>query len=1206
MRIHELFEKDVTRDIPPVVYFHERDPDKLRSEVDEYIVTGGFSHGDPRARRVPHGIHEAYVGLLRAIGHELDRSGGPDLPASWISGFYGSGKSIFAKLLGMALDGAVLDDGRPLADALLARDDSPRRQELVDAWRALRAKINPIAVVFDIGAVARDDEQIHSAALRQLQTRLGYCPKSDLVASWELRLEVDGHWQQFLATAQQTLAKPWREAMTEELAEDHFSQVLHRLFPDKYPGPMEWIDSHAGHGGGAGTSPAETTDAIATMVEHRAPGKTLFLVVDEVSQYVHQNDTRILRLQSFVSELGKRLRGGAWLFATGQQKLEDAADADTIGKLKDRFPPAMRVHLATTNICDVVHKRLLKKKPAAEPQLRELFETHRADLKLHGYGCAEITEQEFVEVYPMLPGHVDLLMQITSSLRTRSTRARGDDYAIRGLLQLLGELFRSQNLAAREVGELITLDAIYEVQHTALDPDVQTALARIFSHPDFVDDELACRAAKAVALLELIQEQTPTTAELVASCLYSRLGLGNQLRAVTEALERLRAANLVGYSEQQGYKIQSSAGQEWERERRDVPVTPDARSELVRDALKELMGRPDRPRLKGVAFPWAALYSDGRSLADDRVLDPRTGAAAVVDFRFLTAAQDRAPGTWVPKSDQEPCRDRLVWVVGDPGAITALARDLYQSRHMVQRYQGRRDALPREKQRVLIEEQSNLETLARRMAAAVEQAFFDGALYFRGESRRPADLGGAFATALTEAGNRWLPELFPHFSEIAVTDTELGQLLERDLSGPSTKFMEGGLGILALDAGRYVATCSGQVPSRLLEHIEAGGTSGSTLLTQFRRPPYGYSEDVIRACLAGLLRAAKIRIHTESGEELTSIRDPGVRDVFRRVKEGLGRADILPARTGDLTARDRVAICQLFEDRLGVAVERENDAIADAVFAHLAAQRKRLTEVETRFRALPGRPELPAALARFAAALEDCTRGRQVEPIVLAVKRHLDALRDGLEQLAILHTDLTDEAVQRVRAAAEVRDHQLTQLRELGELGELEAPARLLADQLAGERPWLGVDSLDDTVEAIRARYTEVRRALVTRQSELVEAARARVQRRDGFATLDADAAHQVLRPLNEVLDGADEHAVAPPLRYLKDTFPPRLADAEERAHAILDEEISKSDETAVVTFRPRLRGREVSSPEDLEALLAELRDRITELLKSNKRIRIQ
>ncbi|MGH7272376.1 MAG: BREX system P-loop protein BrxC, partial [Polyangiaceae bacterium] len=204
MKIRDLFVADVTRHIPPVVYFHEQSPAKLEAEVAEYIVTGGYPEGDPRARRVKSGIHEQYVHLLRGISQELNKKGGPELPASWISGFYGSGKSSFAKLLGLALDGLVLPGGTPLSTALLEQDDSPRRQELISAWEELTERVNPLAVVFYIGAVARDGEHIHSAVLRRVQHRLGYCSKDGHVADYELRLERDGEWGRFVAVAEKT------------------------------------------------------------------------------------------------------------------------------------------------------------------------------------------------------------------------------------------------------------------------------------------------------------------------------------------------------------------------------------------------------------------------------------------------------------------------------------------------------------------------------------------------------------------------------------------------------------------------------------------------------------------------------------------------------------------------------------------------------------------------------------------------------------------------------------------------------------------------------------------------------------------------------------------------------------------------------------------------------------------------------------------
>jgi hypothetical protein len=1203
MPIRELFDADVTRDIPPVVYFHEQGPARLATEVSEYIITGGYPETDPRSRRVRSGIHEEFVHLLRGLHQELLKKGGPELPASWISGFYGSGKSSFAKLLGLSLDGVALPDGTSLATALLRRDDSPKAQELVDAWNTLRARINPMAVVFDIGGVARDNEHIHSAALRQVQARLGYCGKSNLVAEHELKLERDGEWTAFLAAAQKTLERPWPEAKEEEQAEDHFSHVLHVLHPERYRDPTSWIDSRAGSRTGAGTSVREVVDAIDAMLSIRAEGKTLFLVVDEVSQYVHQDEGRMLKLQTFVSELGQKLKGLVWLFATGQQKLEDQSEANNIGKLKDRFPSSLRVHLATTNIRDVVHKRLLKKKKDKEPLLREFFQKHRGDLKLYGYACEDITEEDFLEVYPMLPGHVDLLARITTSLRTRSSRVQGDDHAIRGLLQLLGELFREQHLADLPVGHLVTLDSIFEVQHSALDADVQATLARIFNHPDVREHPLALRVAKAVALLELIQEQLPTTPVLVAQCLYARLGDANPLGAVSEVLEKLRSANLLSYSEKHGYKIQSSAGQEWQREREDVGVTGEQISGIVRDKIKELLGMPERPRYKGRPFPYNAWYSDGQQLHDDRVQDPHDDSAVTLDFRFFTRKEERTSNTWVQKSDQDPLRDRLLWVVGEPGAISGIVREYARSSRMVERYDSRRESLTKDKQRLLIEEQTRLEELEGKVKAAVAEAFLDGALYFRGRAIRPSDVGSSFGAVIHGVATRVLPELYPHFTEIAVTEAELNQLLEPTLSGPSTKFLEGGLGILSMDAGRYVATCAGAEPSRLLQFVEAAGASGATLLAKFGKPPYGYPTDVVRACLAGLLRAGKIRIRPEQGPEITSFRDPGTRDLFRRERD-LRRADFFPAKDTAVTARDRIAICSFFKKHLDVDLERENEAIADAVDQQFPGQRERLRELEALFDRLPGRPPLPPALQKLGKALEDCRRSRQIEVIVLAVKKNLDALADGLEQLTLFQSELTEQTIQAVREASRVQDTELAQLQQAESLAGLEADAAALTQHLRAERSWREVGSLAPVLERLRERYVEARRALLNQQNAAVEAARGRVKTRPGFERLDADQVHRVLRPFAEALTDTTEKAIAPSLSELRDRFPARLARAEEEAHDRLDELLEEIKDP-VVKVEAHVRGREVASREQLRALFAELEERIGPHLDQGKRVRI-
>jgi hypothetical protein len=1208
MLVKDIFAEDITRNIAPVVYFHDQSPDQVAQEVSEYIITGGYAETDPSHQRVKNGIHEQFVKLLTSMASELSRAGGADLPAAWISGFYGSGKSSFAKLLGLALDGMVLPDGRSLSEALLARDDSARKQEFCDAWEQVRSQVNPLAVVFDIGAIARDDEHIHSAVKRELQARLDYCTISHYVADFELKLELDGEWDTFLQVAEETLGKPWNEAKHGQLAEDEFSAVMHAMKPNLYDDPMMWIDSRAGTETGIGTSVAETTKAIANMLKLRAPGKTLFVVVDEVSQYIHQNTNRMLKLQSFVSDLGQKLKGQVWLLATGQQALEDSDDESNIGKLKDRFPPKLRVHLAPTNIRDVVHKRLLKKNPTKEAELRSLFQQHRSDLKLYAYNCDSITIEDFLEVYPMLPGYVDLLMQITTNLRTQSTRAKGDDYAIRGLLQLLGELFREQKLGDEDLGALVTMEHIFEVQQSALDPDVQNTLARIFGHEEVIGDGMAQRVAKAIALLELIQEQEPTTPTLICQCLYDRLGAGNQLTNVEKALEKLRGFGLLSYSEKTGYKIQSSAGQEWAKERDTYTVSNDTISEIVSEKLKELLGGVDRPRYKSNTFRWSALYSDGRQRSDERLQVPNDLAVVTVDFRFLTNRDDRDSATWIQASSGENLKNRLIWVIGSLGDLDSQIRELARSRNMVSRYGQRVSNLSREKQRQLFDEQGRTDELETKVKEAVARAFVEGELYFQGRQIDKQEHGVGFASLLFSVGESIIGDLYHSYVDIPVTPTELKQLLEPSLSGPSPKFMKGQLGILDLDAGKYAPTCDGEVPTRIAKYVtDANGITGNILLSHFGGPPYGYAPDMVKACLAGMLRAEKIRIRPEQGAVITSVRDPGAQDMFTKERD-IRRAEILPPGKSDISARDRVKICNFFKACLQVELDRENDAIADAVFQQFPGLNTRLQDLERCYNKLPNYPDLPDALVKLRKALEKSTRSRQVQDTVLAVKKSLDDLRDGIQMLSIMEAELTDSAVEAVKRAVNVQTHQVKQLREAGNTTDVEEAIAALDAQLTLDRPWREIADLEPHLTAIEAHYQALRTELIDQQEKRADDIRQTVRQRQGFSELTTQQEDHVLRPVREAVAkySTSPDALYPSLLELRDTAMIVLNKASDEANSNFDNTLSDLTQEQIIPVPLDLRGREVSNPEEVEELVSELRQKLLAQFQDRNNIRIR
>ena len=87
--IKTLFAGDIHRRIEEVIKVDQTDVEILREEIDEYVVTDS--------------IRSHYTRIFEAYGEA------PNKPhegiAIWVSGFFGSGKSSFAKMLGLSVCG---------------------------------------------------------------------------------------------------------------------------------------------------------------------------------------------------------------------------------------------------------------------------------------------------------------------------------------------------------------------------------------------------------------------------------------------------------------------------------------------------------------------------------------------------------------------------------------------------------------------------------------------------------------------------------------------------------------------------------------------------------------------------------------------------------------------------------------------------------------------------------------------------------------------------------------------------------------------------------------------------------------------------------------------------------------------------------------------------------------------------------------------
>ena len=408
MEIRNLFDpsKDIYRTIEKVITYGAAQEQRLKAEISEYVVTDS--------------IEEQTEKLLSKMQAAME-AGGQNEVGVWVSGFYGSGKSSFTKYLGLAFDDRVTIDGQPFLKHLQDRLHKPQTKALLTTV----SKRFPAAVLLlDLAS-----EQVAGATLEVVSTVLYYkvlqwagYSRNLKVAAFERKLKKDGRYPEFEQLFQGTTGEPWIDYQNDELVVDSLlPDLAHQMYPEFFKTTQSFT-----------TTTSEfiylLDDRIKEIIDivREASGKEyIIFVIDEVGQYVGSNQNKILDLQGLAENLKNIGDGKAWIVGTAQQTLTEddpraALNSPELYKLKDRFP--IQVDLESSDIKEICYRRLLGKSPAGEKALDTLFAQHgqalRHNTKLEDakYYDAEFNRESFINLYPFLPAHFDILLHLLGAL----------------------------------------------------------------------------------------------------------------------------------------------------------------------------------------------------------------------------------------------------------------------------------------------------------------------------------------------------------------------------------------------------------------------------------------------------------------------------------------------------------------------------------------------------------------------------------------------------------------------------------------------------------------------------------------------------------------------------------------------------------------------------------------------------------------------
>src|ERR1700719_1536154 len=222
--IRTLFANDIHRRIEEVIKVDQTTDDILRDEINEYVVTDA--------------IRSHYTGIFDAY-RETPKKPHEGI-AIWVSGFFGSGKSSFAKMLGLSIENRSVA-GVPAGDRFAQRAGDNKLQVLL---KAINEQIPTHAVIFDVSTdrgIRSGNQSLTEIMYGLFLQSLGYAKDLDL-SELEIALEEKGELEGFEEEYRRLFDKEWStEKGKVAFALSEASRVLHSLHTATYPMADSWV-----------------------------------------------------------------------------------------------------------------------------------------------------------------------------------------------------------------------------------------------------------------------------------------------------------------------------------------------------------------------------------------------------------------------------------------------------------------------------------------------------------------------------------------------------------------------------------------------------------------------------------------------------------------------------------------------------------------------------------------------------------------------------------------------------------------------------------------------------------------------------------------------------------------------------------------------------------------------------------------------------
>jgi hypothetical protein len=990
--VREVIKRDIGVKIEGVVKVFDRSA--LSSEVREYVVTDKI---EDELKRI--------VDTFTQVSETLRRGGASrDVVGMWISGFFGSGKSHFAKVLGYLLQNDQLgSDGERCIDVFVRHlSDSQRGKDVRLRLGEIKLNTQVRTIAFEIKSrqSLTNPNSVGEILLSEFYRDIGF-GENFIVARIERRLQQRDLLEKLAETFELLHGVPWRSAEGRDdlmTVRRRLSKVLPKIDPIAYPDEQSALQALTDMFRHEKLTAEGIANELVAWVDVQKPagGKSqhLVFVIDEMGTFIGDSNERIGELNSLAEMIGNKGKGKVWLVVTSQQDLEKVVDRTNfqpalVGRLNARFE--LKPHLISDEINKVVSERILKKHPSEESGLKTLYAKHEghiadlADIKANRR-LATITERSFIDAYPFLPHQVRLAQDIFEALS--GFRISG---GVRSMIAVVMEAL--QDLADKQLGVVVSFDQVFDaVENDLLSQEYLGASGvRSIYESDERLPNMPVEASRVLKVLWLLQRITwvPRVPETLAKLLVCDL---------TTEVAPLRAqveATLTALQEA-GYVARDEATGEWkflnERER------------TIEQAIQEMV-RPGGPKSISIA----TVRRTAQQLCKDEVVTRRklanfavTHGTTKVPFSFgvhldgeavetgpeleVVFTSPLAPGR---KQDLEEVRQqnqaagakgKTVWWVADAPDNLESRFKRYEALVKVTGDKRFTEDSSSDTQDALSEKRKERDELKGALVRDLERAFLTGTVFHGGQEiilEGTSDLKEPLKSALSSV----IPNAYPRFA-IADRSFEFAKNLKAVLSPTTSELHKVAPDLSLFDTQGNLQRESALV-AQVLEVLtdlrdEHDDADGARLLDAkddkgfkgFLRAPFGWPDELVRLLLAACMRAGATYIEQQSATGPAALYDyKGADEIFSKITS-FKKATFCIAETS--LSVDQIKRASKALIGMGVSGTPESgNAIAAAVRTLGRTLKSRIDDA--RMRAQQGLPILDAILTAESALTEPTT-----------------------------------------------------------------------------------------------------------------------------------------------------------------------------------------------------------------------------------------